>query len=141
MVGSVLDSLTPQHLVVTSYDLLRRIYLLSESVLSSLAQDRAAEALLPPSTLERYVFDTIIADEAHSMRNPFSELSKAVFSLQGRTRLALTGTPVQNKVEGLLGLIVCSSLSLILYLSLSLSIGSGRGSLEHYELCYAAVFR
>jgi len=42
------------------------------------------------------LFDYVILDEAHAVKNPKSESAKAVRLLKGAHRLALTGTPVQN---------------------------------------------
>jgi SNF2 family DNA or RNA helicase len=44
------------------------------------------------------VWEMIILDEAHLIRNPKTILSKSVFQLKSEYRLALTGTPIQNKV-------------------------------------------
>lgn len=41
-------------------------------------------------------FSTIVLDEAHTIKNMVTKTSKAAMSLQGRFRLALTGTPIQN---------------------------------------------
>jgi superfamily II DNA or RNA helicase len=41
-------------------------------------------------------FDYVVLDEAQAVKNADSESSKAVRLLQGRHRLALSGTPVQN---------------------------------------------
>jgi SNF2 family DNA or RNA helicase len=40
----------------------------------------------------------IVADEASLLRNPDAELSKALAKLKARARLALTGTPVENRM-------------------------------------------
>ena len=49
--------------------------------------------------LERFVannFNLIVADEAHSIKNSDSQTAQAMHQLQGRCRIALTGTPVEN---------------------------------------------
>lgn len=43
-------------------------------------------------------WEMIILDEAHLIRNPKTMLSKSIFQLKSQHRLALTGTPIQNKV-------------------------------------------
>ncbi|GAB4092338.1 DEAD/DEAH box helicase [Flaviaesturariibacter terrae] len=42
------------------------------------------------------VFDTIVLDESHQVKNPAAQVTRAVGSLQGRFRIALSGTPVLN---------------------------------------------
>ena len=42
----------------------------------------------------------IVLDEAHTIRNPTNQ-SKAACSMQGQRRWAVTGTPVQNRLEDL----------------------------------------
>ena len=63
-------------IVIVSYELLRRYQLKFHSV----------------------IWDMIILDEDHLIRTPNANVSKAIFALSGRHRLALTGTPIQNKV-------------------------------------------
>ncbi|MGH7683384.1 MAG: SNF2-related protein, partial [Vulcanimicrobiaceae bacterium] len=46
-------------------------------------------------------FRTIILDEAQNAKNPSSQISKVVRSLQATHRLALTGTPVENSLRDL----------------------------------------
>ena len=41
-------------------------------------------------------FDTVILDEAQAIKNPASQTAKASRLLNGRYRLALTGTPIEN---------------------------------------------
>lgn len=48
------------------------------------------------SLLEKIRFDAIIADEAQSIKNAYALRSRAVRSLKGNFRLALTGTPIEN---------------------------------------------
>jgi superfamily II DNA or RNA helicase len=46
--------------------------------------------------LRDFEFDYVVLDEAQAVKNADSETSKAVRLLQGRQRLALSGTPVEN---------------------------------------------
>ncbi len=48
------------------------------------------------SFLATVEFDTVILDEAQAIKNPESQTAKACRLLQGRNRLALTGTPIEN---------------------------------------------
>jgi SNF2 family DNA or RNA helicase len=41
-------------------------------------------------------WDYLILDEAHAIKNPMSQISKAVKKIPARRRLSLTGTPVEN---------------------------------------------
>lgn len=46
-------------------------------------------------------FPAVIADEAQAIKNPVSKQSRAVRSLHARQRIALTGTPVENRLADL----------------------------------------
>jgi superfamily II DNA or RNA helicase len=46
--------------------------------------------------LSMEIFDTIVLDESHQIKNPSAQITRAVGSLQGRFRMALSGTPVLN---------------------------------------------
>ena len=46
-------------------------------------------------------FDIVITDEAHHIKNSNSRRSRSVRKLNPRIRWALTGTPIQNKLEDL----------------------------------------
>ena len=65
---------TGYHLVIATYGTLRR---------------DAAE-------FKDFVFDYVILDEAQAIKNATSESAKAARLLNGRRRLAMTGTPVEN---------------------------------------------
>lgn len=70
------------HVYVTTYDTLR-----------SDVQNK----LLPE---KKWVsFDVVIIDEAHHIKNQKSSRARAIKKLKPRYRWALTGTPVQNKIE------------------------------------------
>ncbi|MCB9666465.1 MAG: DEAD/DEAH box helicase [Alphaproteobacteria bacterium] len=70
---------TDADLVLTSYALLRL--------------DRAA--------LARRTWSYLVLDEAQAIKNPDSQTAKSASALQARHRLALTGTPVENRLEEL----------------------------------------
>ncbi|MEX1179115.1 MAG: DEAD/DEAH box helicase [Nitriliruptor sp.] len=69
----------PGTVVVTSYALLRRDIGLLES------QD----------------WDVVVLDEAQQIKNPSSKGAKAARSLEARTRIAMTGTPIENRLSEL----------------------------------------
>ncbi len=46
--------------------------------------------------LQEYDFNTIVLDESQSVKNPAAKTSRAVRLLNGRHRLAMTGTPIEN---------------------------------------------
>jgi superfamily II DNA or RNA helicase len=46
-------------------------------------------------------WDTIVLDEAQNIKNADSRVARAAFRLQGRFRLTLTGTPVENRLDEL----------------------------------------
>jgi len=63
------------------------IYLASYGQISS-------QALL----FAQQAWNEIILDEAHAIKNPLSKRSTAIFKLHARHRIALTGTPVENRI-------------------------------------------
>jgi SNF2 family DNA or RNA helicase len=69
----------PQDLLIVSYTLLQ------------LAQERFAGV----------TWHTLIADEAQAIKNAAAKRSQAVFELNADFRLALTGTPVENRLADL----------------------------------------
>ena len=73
--GGVLASLQPHHLLITSYDLLRKICQKSFAVTSTSVPHCLG-------TLQGYLFDVLVADEAHCLRNPRTELYGSMTSLQ-----------------------------------------------------------
>lgn len=66
-------------LVVTSYDIARRDYKL----------------------LGQIPWLYVIVDEGHNIKNPDAKRTKAIKAIRGEHKLALTGTPIQNKLEEL----------------------------------------
>jgi SNF2 family DNA or RNA helicase len=53
------------------------------------------------TALREIEFDYLILDEAQAIKNATTAASKAARLLRGRHRLALTGTPIENRVEEL----------------------------------------
>lgn len=70
------------HVYVTTYDTLRS----------------DINANLLPITM-REQFDIVVLDEAQSIKNPGSGRSRAIRKLKARQRWALTGTPIENRLE------------------------------------------
>ncbi len=68
-----------QHLIVTSYGLMRRDI----------------------TELQQFAFDYVALDEAQAIKNPGSQSAKAARLLNATYRLALTGTPVENHLGDL----------------------------------------
>lgn len=46
-------------------------------------------------------WDCVVLDEAQTVKNVGSQVTEAAMALKGRTRLALTGTPIENRLEEL----------------------------------------
>ncbi len=46
-------------------------------------------------------WDTIVLDEAQTIKNPSSQVAQAAYRLKGDFRIALTGTPVENRLSDL----------------------------------------
>eukprot|EP00931_Biecheleriopsis_adriatica_P059917 TRINITY_DN35925_c0_g1_i1.p1 TRINITY_DN35925_c0_g1~~TRINITY_DN35925_c0_g1_i1.p1 ORF type:complete len:953 (-),score=180.90 TRINITY_DN35925_c0_g1_i1:116-2974(-) len=57
------------------------------------------------SEIMRILWRRIILDEAHIIKNSSSKTAEAIFELQGVTRWAVTGTPMQNNVDELYSLV------------------------------------
>ena len=74
----------PIHIYATTYDTLK---------------GDIENEVLPKDNLRQ--FDVVILDEAHHIKNMKSKRFRAIKKLQPRRRWALTGTPVQNKIEDL----------------------------------------
>lgn len=50
------------------------------------------------ANLEKIPFDTVILDEAQQIRNPDAAITRAIKRLQAQRRIALTGTPLENRI-------------------------------------------
>jgi superfamily II DNA or RNA helicase len=56
---------------------------------------------LDVATLAQSAWDTVVLDEAQAIKNPDSQVARAAYDLRASFRLALTGTPVENRLEEL----------------------------------------
>lgn len=56
---------------------------------------------LDAKALAEREWDTVILDEAQYIKNADSQVAQAAFSLNGRFRLTLSGTPVENRLDEL----------------------------------------
>jgi superfamily II DNA or RNA helicase len=46
-------------------------------------------------------WDMVVLDEAQAIKNPTSQTARAAFALEAKSRIALSGTPVENRLEEL----------------------------------------
>ncbi len=51
--------------------------------------------------LARIAWDCVVLDEAQMIKNPDSQVARAAMALDAKARFALTGTPVENRLEEL----------------------------------------
>jgi len=51
--------------------------------------------------LSSVTWDTLVLDEAQTIKNPDSQAARAAFLLKGQFRIALSGTPIENRLEDL----------------------------------------
>jgi superfamily II DNA or RNA helicase len=56
---------------------------------------------LDAEELGRETWDTVVLDEAQTIKNPDSQVAQAAYRLQARFRVALSGTPVENRLDEL----------------------------------------
>ncbi len=56
---------------------------------------------LDADVLARESWDTVVLDETQNIKNPDSQAARAAYRLDARFRLALSGTPVENRLEEL----------------------------------------
>ena len=77
------DGFTEQHVIVTSYGLMRRDI----------------------TELRQHTFEFVVLDEAQAIKNPSSQSAKSARLLPAKHRLALSGTPVENHLGDLWSII------------------------------------
>lgn len=56
---------------------------------------------LDEELLQRVEWDVVVLDEAQSIKNPESQVAQAAYGLQAKFCMALTGTPVENRLDEL----------------------------------------
>jgi superfamily II DNA or RNA helicase len=73
------------------------------------ALDEAADVTLTTYALLRLdaavlgakTWDTVVLDEAQAIKNPDSQVARAAYGLEANFRVALSGTPIENRLEEL----------------------------------------
>jgi superfamily II DNA or RNA helicase len=75
----------------------------ADVVLTSYALLRLDAERLAGAAARRW--NLIILDEAQTIKNPDSQIARTAFALEGDCRLALTGTPVENRLDDLWSLL------------------------------------
>ena len=68
---------------------------------------------LDAERLARESWDTVVLDEAQAIKNPDSQVARAAFALQGKFLVALTGTPLENRLEELWSILYFSHRGLL----------------------------
>ncbi|MBZ4417291.1 DEAD/DEAH box helicase [Myxococcus sp. RHSTA-1-4] len=56
---------------------------------------------LDAEVLGARTWDTVVLDEAQAIKNPDSQVARAAYGLQAAFRVALSGTPIENRLEEL----------------------------------------
>lgn len=81
--------------VLTTFGTLQGEYLQSTS---------SSPKVVKPTTLLSHQWERIIVDEAHQIKNPGTAVSKSCCSIKATKRWAVTGTPIQNSLQDVYGL-------------------------------------
>ncbi|MCK5835565.1 MAG: DEAD/DEAH box helicase [Lentisphaeria bacterium] len=80
--------------------------------------------------LREYAFDSILLDEAQFIRNPKTKAYQAIRTLKGRMRIAISGTPVENRATDLWSLVNFTNPGLIGTLPAFKKSYEGEGNIE-----------
>lgn len=59
------------------------------------------QAYINKPELDAFAFDIAVYDEAHYIKNPMAQRTKAVLDIRSRRSFMLTGTPMENRVDEL----------------------------------------
>lgn len=111
--SDVKDSILSSHdIVVTSYGVVvSEAKQLRDSCQDATLDDLASIGDIDDKILNRArglfgtVWHRIILDEAHTIKNPLTEVARAVALLRSTCRWALTGTPIQNSLVDVFSLV------------------------------------
>ncbi len=76
---STMEDLSSQKIIITSYAILRQDHLL----------------------FKKLPIQMLILDEAQTIKNPDSQIAKIIYDMQADFRLAITGTPIENRLDDL----------------------------------------
>lgn len=82
-------------------------------------------AQLDQDDLESIGWDVICLDEAQNIKNPYTKQSSAIRKLQGLHRIAMTGTPIENRLTELWSIYQFLNPGYL-------------GSLRHFSTCFVA---
>lgn len=85
----------PFHVLITSYQLVRTVARCAAQVLLILAQVTQDQQYF-----QRVKWQYMILDEAQNIKNSSSVRWKTLLGFHCRNRLLLTGTPIQNSMQG-----------------------------------------
>jgi hypothetical protein len=91
--------------------------------------------------LAQHGWDTVVLDEAQAIKNPANETSQQLRRIGGRTRVALTGTPIENGLGDLWSILDFTNPGLVGGRSTFISQLSGEGEVALRALNGILVFR
>jgi SNF2 family DNA or RNA helicase len=92
--------LAKYNVVLTTYNLLESVFRKQESGFK-----RKAGLVKEASVLHKIDYHRVILDEAHNIKDRSCNTAKAVFALNTKYKLCLSGTPLQNRIGELFSLL------------------------------------
>ena len=101
---AVLRDAGPRDLIVVSYALLLQDKALHEKLLGAQLDEDESASAKSSSANARFAtrqWHTLIIDEAQAIKNPAAKRSIAIYELDAQFKLALSGTPVENRLAEL----------------------------------------
>eukprot|EP00835_Amoeboradix_gromovi_P001306 NODE_57_length_25931_cov_0.351037.p2 type:complete len:742 gc:universal NODE_57_length_25931_cov_0.351037:22830-20605(-) len=97
---TVIENLENYNLLITSYNTLEADYRRQQSGFT-----KNGVQLKEPSPLHSINWHRIVFDEAHAFKERSTNTARSVFNLTATYKWSLTGTPLQNRVGDLYGLV------------------------------------